>query len=329
MVPFLGGASGWQASLLAGAAKTFWMPEQRSTFASDVDALFYGVLWICVFFFLLIVAMAAFFIVKYRRTDARPRAEKSSHHNTTLEVVWSVVPLIIVLWIFVVGFRGFMDLRVAPQGAYEIGVTAEKWNWTFTYPNGYEDSNLHVPLGKPVKLIMSSRDVIHSFFVPDFRVKFDIVPGRYSTVWFEATQTGQSPIYCTEYCGTSHSNMLATAIVHEPGEFDSWLAAAANWMEGLSPTEAGEILYTKKGCVQCHSTDGSVGVGPSFRGSFGNTRAFADGSSTVMDENYIRESILNPTAKVVVGFDPVMPTFQGRFDDDELAATIAYIKSLK
>lgn len=329
MQPTLAGAFGAHVVPLLAGGGSFWLPSQRSTFAPEVDGLFQGILWVSVFFFVLIVVMAAVFILKYRHTPGQaPRVEKSAHHSTALELVWSLVPLAIVLVIFVVGFRGFMNLRVPPDGAYEVIVTGQKWNWTFRYPNGYEDPELHVPVNTPVKLTMSSRDVIHSMFIPDFRVKFDVVPGRYTTTWFQATETGSSPIYCAEYCGTSHSGMRSTAIVHERAEFDKWLAEAANWMAGLTPLEAGEQLYTKKGCNQCHSTDGTPRVGPSFQGSFGTVRNFKGGSSAAMDESYIRESILNPTAKVVDGFEPVMPTFQGRFNEDELEAIIAYIKSL-
>ena len=315
--------------LLAAAGGTFWLPEAKSTFAQNVDGAFYFIYWICVFFFLLILAMAIFFIVKYRRKGEEPHPEPSPHHSTLLELLWSGIPLLLVLGIFVMGFRGFLDMRTPPDGAYEVRVIAQKWNWSFTYPNGYEDAELHVPAGEPVRLVMTSLDVIHSFYVPDFRTKMDVVPGRYTDVWFEAPLPGESPIYCAEYCGTNHSQMLSKVIVHERAEFDAWLATASDWMSAMSPEEAGAALYDRKGCKQCHSVDGTPGVAPTFKDSFGAGRQFTDGSSGTMDENYIRESILNPQAKVVAGFQPVMPTFQGRFNEQELAAMIAYIKSLK
>jgi cytochrome c oxidase subunit 2 len=316
------------AGLLAAGGGAFWLPESRSTFASDVDSIFYVIYWVSVFFFVLILAAAAWFLVKYRRREEGAVAEKSAHHNTLLELVWSGIPLLIALGIFVMGFRGYMDLATPPENAYEIQVSAQKWTWAFTYPNGYVDSELHVPAGTPVKLNMSSQDVIHSFFVPELRVKQDVVPGRYTSVWFNATEPFEATVYCTEYCGTNHSLMQAPFIAHEPADFDAWMQKAARWWEGMDPVEAGHRLYEKRGCVQCHSVSGTSGVGPSFLGSFGAKRQFRDGSTAVMDENYIRESILHPRAKVVAGFDPVMPTFQGRFKDEELNVIIAYIKSL-
>ncbi len=324
------GASGLgSALLLAGSDATFWLPEGASNFAHDTDRLFYFIFWMSVFFFALITGMAVWFLAKYRRKDGEaPRPQKSSHHNTALELIWSIIPLIIVLGIFVSGFRGFLNLSNPPENAYEIQVIGQKWSWSFQYPNGYEDSELHVPVGVPIKLVMSSSDVLHSFFVPAFRTKQDLVPGRYTTLWFEAQEPGETQIFCAEYCGTSHSEMLAKLIMHEQEDFDAWLTQAADWISTMPPAEAGAIVYQKKGCVQCHSVSGAGGIGPTFLAAFGNRRQFTDGSAGVMDENYIRESILNPRAKMVAGFDPVMPTFQGRFKEDELMAIIAYIKSL-
>lgn len=312
----------------AGADATFWLPAQRSTFAGRVDNAFYVIFWICVLFFVLILAMATFMLVKYRRRGDNIRVPKSAHHNTLLEVTWSGIPMIIALALFVMGFRGFMDLRTPPEGAYEIQVTAQKWAWSFTYPNGHEDEQLHVPVGVPVKLTMTSHDVIHCLFVPAFRTKQDVVPGRYSTLWFEANAVGEQPLFCAEYCGTNHSQMLSRVVVHDAAAFDAWLAKAGDWIKDLPPAEAGAALYKKKGCAQCHSIDGTGGVGPTFQGAFGSKRVFADGSTTAMDENYVRMSLLEPRAQVVAGFDPVMPTFQGRLKENEITALIAYLKSL-
>jgi len=316
-------------TLLAGADKTFWMPAQRSTYAGAVDALFYTIFWICVLFFFLILAMAAFFLVKYRKRGDSVVTEKSAHHSTPLELIWSGIPLLIVLAIFVMGFRSYMDLVTPPENSYQIQVTGQKWNWEFAYPNGFVDSDLHVPVGRPVTLLMSSEDVIHSFFVPELRAKQDVVPGRYTKVWFEVDQPFEGTVFCAEYCGTNHSQMQSKFIAHEESEFDKWLQEAEGAIFQLPPHEAGAILYEKRGCKQCHSIDGVGGIGPTFLSAFGNRRQFADGSTGTMDENYIRESILEPRAKVVSGFDPVMPTFQGRIKDKELDALIAYIMSLK
>jgi cytochrome c oxidase subunit 2 len=307
---------------------SFWLPAAKSTFAGRVDSAFYVIYWICVFFFILIVTMAALFVIKYRRRGNVIAVEESSHHNTILELTWSGIPLIMALAIFVMGFRGFIDLRTPPRDSYQISVTAQKWAWSFTYPNGYEDEVLHVPAGKPVKLVMTSRDVLHCLFIPHFRTKQDVVPGRYTTLWFQADAPDTLPIFCAEFCGTKHSQMLTQVIVHEPAAFDAWMLKAADWIKDMPPAQAGAIVYKKKGCNQCHSIDGSGGIGPTFQGAFGSRRRFTDGSAAAVDENYVRESLLNPKAKVLTGYDPVMPTFQGRLKESEMAALIAYLKSL-
>lgn len=315
-------------TLIAAGDASFWMPAQRSTFASDVDALFYFIYWVCVFFFALILTLAVFFIAKYRRRGDSIKVMPSAHHSTFLEIVWSGIPLVLVLVVFVMGFRGFVNMRNPPENSYEIQVTGQKWNWAFTYPNGYIDSELHVPSGQPVRLIMSSPDVLHSFFVPELRVKQDLVPGRYTDVWFEVTEPFEGIVFCAEYCGTNHSAMQSKFVAQIPEEFHAWLETASDFLSTLPPVEAGALLYQKRGCAQCHSVDGTGGVGPTLLASFGNRRSFTDGSTGVMDENYIRESLLQPRAKVVAGFDPVMPTFQGRLKEEEIDVLITYIKSL-
>jgi cytochrome c oxidase subunit 2 len=320
-------ASGMIARLPQGPEGSFWMPPSVSTVAGNVDWLFSFILAISVFFFLLIVVVMTLFVIRYRHREG-VAPEPSPSHNTAIEVTWTVIPLILVIVIFLFGFRGFLDMATPPANAYEILVNAQKWNWSFTYPNGYVDANLHVPVNRPVRLVMTSADVIHSLYVPAFRVKRDVVPGRYAKAWFEATEPGQYELFCAEYCGTSHSDMIAKVVVHPPGEFESWLDNASNFLETMTPVEAGEKLFQVRGCHQCHSIDGSRKTGPSLLGVFGHTQALADGSSVTADENYIRESILEPTAKVVAGFEPVMPTYQGRLKDAEISAIIAYLKSL-
>ncbi|MBD3162105.1 MAG: cytochrome c oxidase subunit II [Candidatus Eisenbacteria bacterium] len=305
------------------------MPPQGSTGASSVDNVFDLIFWISMFFFALIVIVMVVFVFRYRargrELDSKPGVPK---HNFRLELAWTIIPLLIVIGIFYVGLRGFLDMAVPPANAYEVQVTAQRWKWLFTYPNGYVDENLHVPVGRPIQLVMTSEDVIHSFFVPDFRLKMDVVPGRYSKTWFEAKNPGQHQIFCTEYCGTGHSDMLASVVVHEPGGFERWLEDAADFIENLPPAEAGQMLYQQRGCAQCHSVDGRAGIGPTLKGIFGQTHPMQDGSSVTVDEDYIRESILDPQAKVVAGYQPVMPTFQGKLKDKEITVIIAYIKSL-
>jgi len=315
------------SAVAAGAGGGFWLPRQGSALAGEIDAVWGLVYWLSVFFFVLITTLTLFFTLRYRRRPGR-EMQASAAHNTPLEVFWTVVPIGIVAVLFWRGYTTFLDQVTPPTGAYQIQVTGQKWNWLFTYPNGYVDGTLHVPVERPTELVMSSQDVIHSFFVPDFRVKRDVMPGRYSHVWFQPNAPGEHDVFCAEYCGTNHSTMLTKVIVHPPGEFDSWLAEASDFLKRMPPAEAGAQLYQQRGCKQCHSVNGTPGIGPTFSGLFGRTEHFVDGGSLQAEENYIRESILQPQARVVAGFEPVMPTFQGRLKDEEIAAIIEYVKTL-
>ncbi len=314
--------------LLAQEAGSFWLPPRASTTASIVDQAFYLLLVISTFFFTLIVVLMSVFVVLYRR---QPGAEpgRAPSHNPLLEMVWTGIPVAIVAVIFYVGFVGYMELRSAPREAYEIRVKGQKWQWFFTYPNGHVDSDLHVPVDQAVRLTLTSEDVIHSLFIPAFRVKMDLVPGRYTTAWFTATQVGEFDLYCAEYCGTGHSDMLAKVVVHPPGEFEQWLATASDFLKTMSPAEAGELIFRRRGCGQCHSTDGTAKIGPTLKGLYGEQVRLADGSTAEAEDNYIRESILEPNAKIAAGYQPVMPTYKGLLKDEEITALIEYIKSLK
>ncbi len=318
--------------LIAGAGGAsdgnVWMPPQSSTAAPAVDRLFYFIFWISAFFFALIVILAIVFVIRYRKRAGRVAPVEVPTHNTPLEIAWTVIPLLIVFVIFYLGFKIFLDVVTPPKNAYEVQVTAQRWKWMFTYPNGHVDENLHVPLDTPVLLVMTSEDVIHSFFVPDFRLKRDIVPGRYNKTWFRATQEGAHDLMCAEYCGTSHSTMLAQVVVHPPGGFEKWLAEASNFLAKLPPAEAGAQVFRTRGCAQCHSLDGKANVGPTMQAVFGSSVSTRDGKRLVADENYIRESIIDPQARIVAGFDPVMPTYKGRLKDEEITVLIAYIKTL-
>jgi cytochrome c oxidase subunit 2 len=307
---------------------SFWMPSQASTAARGVDNIFDFILYVSVFFFALIVGLMLLFVIRYRRRRG-VEAEKSATHHTVLEVVWTVIPIILVIVIFYLGFTGYMNLATPPANAYGVNVTGQKWKWLFTYPNGHVDENLHVPVGVPVRLTLTSEDVIHSFFVPAFRVKKDAVPGRYNTLWFEATTPGEYDVFCAEYCGTSHSDMLAKVVVHPPGEFEKWMQEASDFLAQMSPVEAGERLVTTRGCRQCHSVDGKAVIGPTFLGVFGRTGKFKDGTGYTVEENYIRRSILDPQGEIVAGYEPVMPTYQGRLKDQEITAIIEYLKTLR
>ena len=306
----------------------FWLPQSASTSAAEVDSVFNAIMFIALFGFALIVGLIVIFVALYRHREG-VKVEKSPSNNVPLQVAWAVIPLVLVIGIFTIGFQAFMDLRIPPRTAYEVQVTGQSWKWAFTYPNGHVAESLHVPAGRPVKLVLTSEDVIHSFFVPDFRMKMDAVPGRQSHAWFTAREPGMHQAFCAEFCGVGHSDMLADIVVHTPEGFDRWMEGAADILAGLSPEEGGAKLYTSRGCGQCHSTDGTKLIAPSFKGLFGAQRDFTDGGSLAVDDAYIRESILDPQVKIVAGFEPVMPSFRDRFKDREIEAIIAYIKSLE
>ena len=316
------------APLGAQLQESFWLPPPASTGAATVDYLFYVLLGVSIFFFVLIVTLMTVFVILFSRREGREPSPSPSH-NTSLELFWTVIPLAIVGFIFYEGFVGFVELRTAPRQAYEIRVVARQWLWMFEYPNGHKDDQLHVPVDQAVRLVMRSDDVIHGFYVPDFRVQMDVVPGRYTTAWFRATQPGEHDLYCAQYCGTNHADMFTKVVVHPPGEFEKWLADAGKLFKNLPPAEAGKQLYVRRNCQQCHSTDGTAGTGPSFKGIFGHPPALEGGTSVTVDENYVRESILEPQAKVVQGYKPVMPTYKGILNDEEISDLIAFIKSLK
>ncbi len=305
------------------------MPPGQSTIAPEVDALFNFILYSAIVFFAIVVLTIVYFVIRYRR---RGKEELTSGvtQNLKLEILWTAIPIILVVIVFFWGFRVYLKMYVSPKDAYEIKVTGQQWFWSFNYPNGASTVNdLVVPVGKPIRLLMSSKDVIHSFYVPDFRIKMDVLPNRYTGIWFEAPEVGEHNLFCAEYCGTSHSDMIGRVRVLGEYEFDQWIQEGAGAGEGVSPAEYGKQLYTSKACVTCHRIDGVPHTGPSFLGIYGEAQKMADGSSVTVDENYIRESILHPQAKIVAGFQPVMPTYQGLLDDRQIDALIAFIKSLK
>jgi cytochrome c oxidase subunit II len=306
----------------------YMLPPAKSPTAEITDALFYFINVASLIFIVSITAAIIWFAWKYRRRSEEDVTPVISH-NSKLEITWSVIPLILVMIVYGWGFSGYVNLATPPSDAYEIRVVGKSWLWEFHYQNGNVSINeLHVPANRPVKLIMSSDDVIHSFYVPDFRVKRDVLPNRYSSLWFEANEAGESVIFCTEYCGRAHSDMIATVIAHEPQEFENWLETAGSADDNLEPAELGEQLTNRYACVTCHSVDGSEIQGPSFQGLFGADRTLESGETVTADENYIRESILEPNAKVVQGYEPVMPSFSGSLNDRQVDAIIEYIKTL-
>jgi len=306
----------------------FYLPAQNSTVASEVDALFNFVLYLSYFFFLLVTGGSFYFAFKFRKKGKREFTPGISH-NTALELFWTIIPTILVFVIFVWGFNTYLKMIIPPGNSEELKVTAQKWFWTFSYPNGATTTNeIVVPVNKPYKLLMSSTDVIHSFYVPSFRVKMDVLPNRYTQLWFEATETGAYDMFCTEYCGKGHSEMIGKVKVVTDEEYISWLAENSAG-SSLPPEEFGKELYTSKACFTCHTIDGNPSVGPTLKGIFGRNESLTDGSSIVVDENYLRESILNPQTKIVTGYQPIMPTYQGILKNEEMDALIAYLKTVK
>jgi len=307
----------------------YMLPPAKSTTAEQTDALFHFINVTSLILLLGITVAIILFAWKYRRRsddDVTPVIT----HNSKLEITWSVIPLILVIIVFGWGFSGYMNLITAPDDAYEIRVVGKSWLWEFHYDTGHVSVNeLHYPVDRPVKLVMTSDDVIHSFFIPDYRVKMDVLPNRYTSVWFEAIETGESTIYCTEYCGTAHSNMLATAHAHTQEEFETWLETAGSEDDDLDPVERGERLVTRNACDTCHSADGTQLQGPSFQGLWMSEREMEDGEVVTADENYIRESILEPNARITAGYQPVMPSYAGSLSDRQIDAIIEYIKTLE
>lgn len=305
----------------------FWLPDAASTNPA-MDRVFNLTLIISSLLFALVVGLMVLFVVRYRRRPGRV-APKSPSHNMLLEATWTGIPIVIVGVIFYQGFVAYMTMQTAPPGCYDLRVTARQWSWQFIYPNGYIDKELHVPAGEPVRLTMSSEDVLHGLWIPALRVKQDVVPGRYTTMWFQADKVGTYDLLCTQFCGDEHSNMLSAVVVQNRKDYDAWLKDAANYLKTLPPAEAGKVLFTRRGCSQCHSIDGTAGTGPSLKGIYGKPQKMNDGKTVDADDNYIRESILDPQAKVVAGYQPVMSTYKGLVSDDEITALIEFIKTLK
>lgn len=313
---------------LAAKGPTFFMPPQSSTVASQVDYVFDLVFWISLFFFVLVVGAMVYFVLKYRHRPGHVESRTASH-NDVLEVTWSVIPALLTVVIFVEGVNSYLNMRQPPPDCYEIDVVGQKWSWTFIYPNGVISQELHFPVGRPVKLVMTSNDVLHAFFIPDFRVKMDVIHGRYTYLWFQADEPGTHKVYCAEYCGKDHSHMHAIAVAETPESLEAWFVKELNYVDEYdNPVDAGKEVFRRRGCGQCHSVEpNKTIVGPSFYGSYGTEHPTSAGT-VVMDENYIRESILQPGAKVRTGFKNQMPSFQGIVKDNEIGALIAYIKSL-
>ena len=309
--------------------QTSWIPfvpESASTVSGKVDALYFYLSGVTVFFTLLISGVLIVFVVKYRRRTPHeiPRPVAGSHK---LEMIWSVIPFIIAMSMFGWGAQIYFENSRPPRNANEIYVVGKQWMWKIQHSTGQREINeLHVPVGRKIKLIMTSEDTIHDFFIPAFRIKADVLPGKYTMQWFEATRPGTYHLFCAEYCGMNHSGMIGSVIVMQPAEFDNWLSGNASQQ---SPAVAGQQLFQSLGCVSCHGANGEGGRGPALAGLFGRRVFLTNNQTLTADEAYIRESIENPQAKVVDGFNPIMPTFQGQVTPEQLIQIISFIKSLQ
>jgi cytochrome c oxidase subunit II len=321
-----------------------FLPEQASAFAREVDQLHYFVIIVTMVSATAVGMTALLFFVIWRRRPDRlttPWIEPRWYH----EALFIGVPLAMFLWWFAIGFPQFVDYRTPRKDAMDVYVMGKKWMWKFSYAGGPNAiDTLHVPANRPVRLLITSRDVIHSFYLPAFRIKMDALPGRYTEMGFTADRPGRYPLFCAEYCGLKHSYMIGEIVVLPGPEFDAWIAeqrrgrpqaadSAQVATEGAPPGTSlvvqGARLVAEQGCLKCHTEDGAPHIGPTFRGLYGRPVKFQDGGGTVADEAYITQSMMDPAAHLVMGYQPVMPTFQGRLDGPETAAIVEFIKSLR
>lgn len=305
------------------------LPEQASSFAALADNAFYLTHYICLAAFILLNATLVYFVVKYRkRSDADQTPDIRGNH--LVEVIWTVIPSILCLIIFVYGTEAYAVMRTMPADATDLKVTGWQWSWEYEHPGGVKEGpNLHVPLGKSIRLVMESKDVIHSFNIPAFRVKEDVIAGRYTEAWFRATKLGEYDIFCTEYCGRDHSAMIGKVTVLPEDEYQAWLKKEQKKLNNITPVEYGKILFERK-CTGCHQAvpGGQNLVGPNLYGLFGKEEALADGSTVKVDENYLIESMKQPGVKIVKGYANLMTSFAD-LNDKQLNALVEYLKSLK
>lgn len=330
------------------AQQADWLTRQifggagANELARKSDAIFMWIFWFSLFWFVLLMGLMVYWVIKYRRRPGVP-PQRSPHHNTPLELAWTILPSLFLGYMFYIGFQGYIAKLVAPTEALVYDVVGRKWGWTITYPNGGNPSEsiqmggndaapvVVVPVNTPVQFRMSSADVLHSFWIPDFRFKFDVLPNRYSSFWIEAEEIGEHVIFCAEYCGDKHSEMSALLRVVSREDYEAYLETTLAGRD--DPVAWGRQLTVANGCVACHSVNGSPGIGPTWLNAWGSDVPFTDGTSLSGDDadgwdNYIRESIINPNAKIHTGYAPAMPPYAGVFSDEELGAIIAYMRSL-
>ncbi len=304
-------------------------PEQASTIASQIDNLFFFALGIAAFFSILIALLIVYLGVRYRRRHAAQTGEAPPHGSkaqTVLEITWSVIPFLILMVMFIWGVKIYFTAARPPADAIQFYVVGKQWMWKIQHPEGRREINeMHVPVGRPIKLLMTSEDVIHSFFVPAFRIKQDVLPGRYTTMWFQADKVGTYHLFCSQYCGAEHAKMGGWVVVMEPHEYQAWLAGEKS---GQAEFMTGAELFAARACNTCHRPDTSARA-PILTGLFGRQVGLQDGRRVAADEAYIRESIIEPQAKIVSGYQPIMPTFKGQLTEEDVIELINYIKGLK
>ncbi len=312
--------------LIPSASAAKWLPAPATKLAEEVDQLIYFLVEISILSSLLVIGGFVYFSIRFRRKSEKDKPPAITH-NHLLEFLWSFIPFLIFMFVFGWGWLLYDKMRDHPKEALEIHVYGQMWNWDFVYKNGKKSSGtLTVPVDKPVKLIMSSRDVIHSFFIPSFRIKQDVLPGSYTALSFTTNKKGKFPVFCTELCGAGHSSMLATVHVMEREEWEKWLAK--NPYKGMSLAQIGGSVF-QKSCTACHTASTEKRIGPGLAGLFGTKREFEKEETKVADENYIRESILNPSARIVKGYGNLMTPFAGLLTEEEMTGLVEYIKSLK
>ena len=317
----------------------YLFPKQVSTFAQDIDNLFYFIFYSSVALLAIVTFGMIYLAIKYRfKKNDEVRLTSSIDHNSILESSFVIIPLILVSITFVWGIKSYLNMVTVPNDAIEMKITGQSWYWTWDYPDGGPSNvfstaqPLVLPVNTPIKIVLSSTDVLHSFYIPVMRAKMDVLPNRYNVMWFDAKKVGEYSIFCTEYCGTQHSQMSGTVKIVPIKVYEKWLTEAGSEDDDLPLDELGAKLYTKKACITCHTLDGSALVGPSYLQTsqmWGQERVFDDGSSATIDDNYIRNSILEPQSQIVAGYQGVMPTYQGVLNDRELDALIAFLKTLK
>jgi len=302
-------------------------PPSASTFATEMDLLYLFIAAVCAFFTVLVTAIVVYFTIKYRRRrDDEVGAD--IHGSLALELTWTIIPFFLSMVMFVWGAKLFFDLSRPPLDAMDIYVVGKQWMWKVQHSDGVREINeMHVPIGRPVRLTMGSEDVLHDYSIPAFRVKMDVVPGKLTTLWFTATQAGTYHLFCAEYCGTKHSGMIGQVIAMTPEDYVAWSRGVLTGASGPA-AQTGERLFTDLACITCHKGD-ATGRGPSLQGVYGSKVELTDGRVVVADENYLRESIMDSQAKVVKGFQPIMPAFQGQVSEESLLQLISYIKTLK